>query len=298
MSGERATLAVIGGSGFYQMEGLTDVAEVRMTTPFGEPSDAIVVGTLEGVRTAFLPRHGAGHRILPGEIPARANIWALKSLGVERIIAVSAAGSLRLDIEPLHMVVPDQIIDRTRNRQSTFFGRGLVAHVALDEPFCPQLRPLTGDAAAAAGATVHRGGTYVVIEGPAFSTKAESQLYRSWNADVIGMTAQPEAKLAREAEICYVALACVTDYDTWHETEERVSADLILANLQANVATAKRAVREFARRLPRERTCGCGSALAGALVTPFRLVPEVTKRELEPIIGKYTAGVGAEAAHG
>ncbi|HXF50425.1 MAG TPA: MTAP family purine nucleoside phosphorylase, partial [Dehalococcoidia bacterium] len=201
MTADRPTLAIIGGSGFYQMEGLTDVTEVRVSTPFGDPSDAIVIGTLEGVRTAFLPRHGVGHRILPSEIPAQANIWALKSLGVERIVSVSAAGSLRTDIEPLHMVVPDQLIDRTRNRRSTFFGGGLVAHIAFDEPFCPQLRETLAAAASAAGAVVHRGGTFVVMEGPAFSTKAESLLYRSWNADLIGMTALPEAKLAREAEI-------------------------------------------------------------------------------------------------
>lgn len=291
-------LAIIGGSGFYQMDGLEDVTEVRVSTPFGDPSDAIVIGTLEGVRTAFLPRHGVGHRILPGEVPAQANIWALKSLGVERIVSVSAAGSLRTDIEPLHMVVPDQLIDRTRNRRSTFFGNGLVAHIAFDEPFCPQLREALAAAAEAAGAVVHRGGTFVVMEGPAFSTKAESLLYRSWNADLIGMTALPEAKLAREAELCYATLACITDYDTWHEGHARVSADLILANLRANVETSKRVVRELARRFPQTRACACGDALATAIVTSLDIVPEETKRALGPIIGKYIAERPAEAGHG
>jgi 5'-methylthioadenosine phosphorylase len=301
MSADQPKLAIIGGSGFYQMDGLSDVTEVRLSTPFGDPSDAIVIGTLEGVRTAFLPRHGVGHRILPGEVPARANIWALKSLGVERIVSVSAAGSLRADIEPLHMVVPDQLIDRTRNRRSTFFGNGIVAHIAFDEPFCPQLRDVLAASAGAAGAVVHRGGTFVVMEGPAFSTKAESLLYRSWNADLIGMTALPEAKLAREAEICYATLACITDYDTWHEGHERVSADLILANLRANVEASKRAVRELARRLPGARACSCGDALATAIVTPLDLVPEETRRALDPIIGKYVARAAqhtAEAGHG
>lgn len=298
MNDARPTLAVIGGSGFYEMDGLTDITEVRVTTPFGDPSDAIVVGTLEGVRVAFLPRHGVGHRLLPAELPAQANIWALKSLGVERVVSVSAAGSLRVDIEPLHMVVPDQLIDRTRNRRSTFFGRGLVAHVAFDEPFCPHLSRALVGAAEAAGAVVHRGGTFVVMEGPAFSTKAESLLYRSWNADLIGMTTLPEAKLAREAELCYATLACITDYDTWHEVHARVSADMILENLQANVARAKRAVRELVRRLPQERACACGDALSTALVTPLDLVPDETKRDLQPIIGKYLSVGEPEAARG
>lgn len=298
MNDARPTLAVIGGSGFYEMDGLTDITEVRVTTPFGDPSDAIVVGTLEGVRVAFLPRHGVGHRLLPAELPAQANIWALKSLGVERVVSVSAAGSLRVDIEPLHMVVPDQLIDRTRNRRSTFFGRGLVAHVAFDEPFCPHLSRALVGAAEAAGAVVHRGGTFVVMEGPAFSTKAESLLYRSWNADLIGMTTLPEAKLAREAELCYATLACITDYDTWHEGHARVSADMILENLQANVARAKRAVRELVRRLPQERACACGDALSTALVTPLDLVPDETKRDLQPIIGKYLSVGEPEAARG
>ncbi len=292
MSGT-AKVGVIGGSGFYQVEGLSDVDEVRVSTPFGDPSDAIVVGTLNGVRTAFLPRHGVGHRLLPSEIPARANIYALKTLGVEFIIAVSAVGSLREQIEPLHMVVPDQLVDRTRGRLSTFFGSGLVGHIAFETPFCPGLSGVLQDAAREAGAGVHRGGTYVVMEGPAFSTKAESNLYRSWGADVIGMTGLPEAKLAREAEIHYATLACVTDYDTWHQAHETVTADLILTNLRRNVETAKRAVGLAVTRLPSGGGCPCGSALANALVTDPRLVPERTKRDLAPIIGRY---VGETAA--
>jgi 5'-methylthioadenosine phosphorylase len=283
----RAELAVIGGSGFYQMEGLAEIEEVRLETPFGAPSDAIVLGTLEGVRVAFLPRHGVGHRILPSELPARANIWALKSLGVERIISVSAVGSLREEIAPLHMVVPEQVIDRTRGRPSTFFGRGLAAHIAFDRPFCPVLSGILAASAAEKGVTVHDGGACVVIEGPAFSTRAESHLYRSWGAQVIGMTALPEAKLAREAEICYAILASVTDYDTWHESHEAVTAEMILGNLRRNVEAARRVVADAVRRLPGERTCACGDALATALVTPLRLAPEEVKRDLKPIIGRY-----------
>lgn len=282
-----ASLAVIGGSGFYRMEGLSEIEEVSFETPFGAPSDAIVLGTLAGVRTAFLPRHGAGHRLTPSEVPSRANVWALKRLGVERCIAVNAVGSLREEIAPLHHVVPDQLLDRTQGRPGTFFGRGLVAHVAFDEPFCPALGGLLADAANAAGATVHLGGTCLVVEGPSFSTKAESQLYRSWGADVIGMTTLPEAKLAREAEICYATLALVTDYDTWHETHETVSAGLILENLRRNVATAQRVVAGVAGALPATRDCRCGSALASAIVTRPELVPEETKRDLAPIIERY-----------
>jgi 5'-methylthioadenosine phosphorylase len=284
---QKVRAAVIGGSGFYQMEGLTDVRELRPDTPYGAPSDAIIVGTLDGQRIAFLPRHGVGHRILPSEVPARANIFALKQLGVEFIISVSAVGSLREDIEPLHMVVPDQLIDRTRARPSTFFGEGLVAHVAFAEPFCPELRPVLAGATKDAGAVVHNGGTYVAIEGPAFSTRAESHLYRSWGADIIGMTALPEAKLAREAEICFAILACSTDYDCWHETHQSVSAEMIVNNLFTNVDVARRAVRETLRRLPERRQCPCASALRDALVTSLDIVPEETKRRLWPLIAKY-----------
>ena len=235
---------------------------------------------------AFLPRHGPGHRILPQELPARANVYALKSLGVEIIVGVSAVGSLREDIEPLHMTLPDQIIDRTRGRPSTFFGEGLVAHVGFADPFCPEVRSSLTSAAREAGATAHNGGTYVVVEGPAFSTRAESNLYRSWGADVIGMTALPEAKLAREAEICYGILACATDYDCWHD-EAEVTADLIVANLRESIAASQEAVRLFLRRLPDERQCDCRSALASALVTPLELVPPATLAKLEPLIAKY-----------
>lgn len=283
----RATLAVIGGSGFYEMEGIGDVESVRVDTPFGSPSDAIIIGTLAGVRTAFLPRHGVGHRILPGEVPQRANVWALASLGVESIISVSAVGSLKEEIAPLHMVVPDQLMDRTRGaRPSTFFGRGIVAHIAFDAPFCSRLSETLSGATAAAGVAAHRGGTIVVIEGPAFSTRAESELYRSWGADVIGMTALPEAKLAREAGICYATLACVTDYDTWHDTHEAVSVEMIVANLRRNVEHAKRIVTATAAALSDARTCACADALATAIITPLDLVPEQTKHDLAPILAR------------
>ncbi len=282
-----ARLAVIGGSGFYEMDGITDVETVRIDTPFGATSDAIVIGTLEGVRTAFLPRHGVGHRILPGEIPQRANIWALATLGVEHVLSISAVGSLKEEVAPLHMVVPDQLMDRTRGaRPSTFFGRGIVAHIGFDEPFCPALSGALSEAAAASGVTSHRGGTCVVIEGPAFSTRAESELYRSWGADVIGMTALPEAKLAREAGMCYAMLAGVPDYDTWHESHDAVSVEMIVANLRRNVASARRIVAAVARALP-ARTCACAAALANAIITPLDIVPEETKRDLAPILARY-----------
>ncbi|MEX0684276.1 MAG: S-methyl-5'-thioadenosine phosphorylase [Dehalococcoidia bacterium] len=284
---ERIRAAVIGGSGFYQMDGLSDIDTVNVDTPYGPTSDAITIGTLGGQRVAFLPRHGVAHRLLPSEIPARANIWALKQLGVEFIISVSAVGSLREDIEPLHMVVPNQLIDRTRGRVSTFFGEGLVAHIAFGDPFCSHLRGIVAGATHDAEATVHNGGTYVVMEGPAFSTRAESNLYRTWGADVIGMTALPEAKLAREAEICFAVLACSTDYDCWHEAHETVSADLIVANLLRNVEVSRQAVRLALQRLPASRDCACKDALQSALVTSLDLVPEDTKRRLGPIIGRY-----------
>ncbi len=293
-----ARIGVIGGSGFYEMEGLSDIEEVRPTTPFGDPSDAVVIGTLRGVRVAFLPRHGKGHRLLPAEVPSRANIYALKSLGVEFVIGVSAVGSLRQEITPLDMVVPDQLIDKTQGRPGSFFGRGLVAHVAFADPFCPVLSQILFEctqqaSAEGGGVRVHRGGTYVVMEGPAFSTRAESHLHRVWGADLIGMTALPEAKLAREAEMCYAILACVTDYDCWHETEESVSAEMIIANLRRNAAAAQKVVSLAVQRLPQERTCACAHALRDALVTPFDLVPESTRRDLVPIIGRYLAAASA-----
>jgi 5'-methylthioadenosine phosphorylase len=285
MAEQRARAAVIGGSGFYRMEGLTGIEEIHLETPYGPPSDALVVGTLEAERVAFLPRHGVGHRILPSEVPARANIWALKSLGVEFILSVSAVGSLRGDIEPLHMVVPDQLIDRTRGRASTFFGDGIAAHIAFADPFCPDLRSILAAATGEAGAMVHRGGTLVVMEGPAFSTRAESNLYRTWGADIIGMTTLPEAKLAREAEICYAMIACATDYDVWHDTHEDVSADLIVANLLKNVEVSRRAVRSAIAGLPARRTCACATSLNDAVVTSLDLVPEQTLSRLAPILG-------------
>ena len=238
----RASIAVIGGSGFYSLQGLTDVERVTVATPFGLPSSEIVLGTLEGRRVAFLARHGEGHRLLPSEVPARANIWALKSLGVQRVLSVSAVGSLRLDLEPLHAVVPTQVIDRTQGRPSTFFGDGLVGHVGFADPFCADTATVLATAAEDAGVTTHRGGTLVVIEGPAFSTRAESQLYRSWGADLVGMTALPEAKLAREAELCYAAICFVTDYDVWHEGEDDVTASIVMARLQQNAAAGLEAV--------------------------------------------------------
>ena len=297
MADARARAAVIGGSGFYQMDGLSDIEEVRIDTPYGPPSDAIVIGALDGQRVAFLPRHGVGHRILPSEIPARANIWALKSLGVEFVFAISAVGSLREEIAPQHMVVPDQVIDRTRGRVNTFFGEGVVAHISFADPFCPELRALLSVTTREAGAQVHDSGTLIVMEGPAFSTRAESNLYRRWGADVIGMTALPEAKLAREAEMCYAILACATDYDVWHDTHEDVSAEMIVAHLLKNVEVSRRAVRWALGRLPAERTCSCGNALKDAIVTQLHLVPEESKRRLGPLIARYAgqpvAGGGA-----
>jgi 5'-methylthioadenosine phosphorylase len=282
-----AVIGVIGGSGLYEMEGLEDTTERRVTTPFGEPSDSFVLGTLKGRRVAFLPRHARGHKILPGELNYRANIFAMKLLGVEWILSVSAVGSLKESIAPLDMVIPDQFVDRTSQRVSTFFGRGLVAHVAFAHPLCRTLGPLLGRACAKAGATVHQGGAYVCIEGPQFSTRAESDLYRSWGMDVIGMTNLQEARLAREAEICYATLAMVTDYDCWHPSHESVTADQIIANLGKNSVAAKAVLKEAISELPVERSCECPRALAQALVTPAGLVPPALKAELQPIIGKY-----------
>ncbi|MFQ5987802.1 MAG: S-methyl-5'-thioadenosine phosphorylase [Dehalococcoidia bacterium] len=282
-----AKIGVIGGSGLYQIEGMTDIEEVRVRTPFGEPSDAITIGDLEGKRIAFLPRHGRGHPISPTELPVRANIYALKSLGVEWIVSVSAVGSLKEEICPLDLLIPDQLIDRTKSRVNSFFGGGLVAHVTFADPFCPVLSDILYEAALDSGARVHKGGTYVVMEGPLFSTKAESNLYRSWGASIIGMTALPEAKLAREAEICYATLACVTDYDTWHETEESVTIEMALANLERNVDTAKRIIETAAARIPERRECGCAQALKDAIITAPEKIPEQMKRDLAILIGKY-----------
>lgn len=283
----QARIGVIGGSGLYEMEGLTEVEEVKVKTPFGEPSDLIVIGTLEGRRVAFLPRHGRGHRIMPTELPSRANIYALKSLGVEQIIAVSACGSMKEEIHPLDMVIPDQIFDRTRGRINTFFGGGVVAHISFDEPFCPDLSALLYQAAEDTGAKVHKGGTFVVMEGPVFSTKAESRIYRGWGVDIIGMTVLPEAKLAREAEICYAVLANVTDYDVWHVSEEPVSVEMLIDNLLKNAKMARKIIKKVVPNIPEARTCSCPTALKNAIITSKDRIPEKAKEDLGLLIGKY-----------
>ena len=283
----QAKIAVIGGTGLYDIVGLTDIEEVNIKTPFGQPSDAITIGKLEGVGIAFLPRHGKGHRIPPTEVPSRANIYALKSLGVERIIAICSAGSFKEEIKPGDLLIPDQLIDRTRSRVSSFFGQGIVAHIPFAEPFCPELSQILFEVAREAGASVHRGGTYLVMEGPAFSTRAESRLYRSWGADIIGMTALPEAKLAREAEICYAVIGCVTDYDSWHEANEPVTVDVILNTQHKNVDTAKRIIKLAVTRIPEKRDCECATALKTAIVTDPAVMPAEQKEKLNLLIGKY-----------
>jgi 5'-methylthioadenosine phosphorylase len=265
-------LAVIGGSGVYDIEALTDVEERRISTPFGDPSDTIVIGTLSGARIAFLPRHGRGHRLTPTEVPYRANIWALKSLGVE------------------HIVIPDQIYDNTKLRPLSFFGNGLVAHISFAEPFCPHLRPLLYEAAQKAGGTVHMGGTFITIEGPRFSTRGESAIFRSWGVDIIGMTAVPEAQLAREAEICYATMAHVTDYDCWHEEEEAVNVEMLIANLMANAALSKRTIAELVPMLAGDRPCDCGSALSTAFITRRDAIPPSKIEQLGPVVAKYFGG--------
>jgi len=280
-------IGIIGGSGLYDMPELTEREARTIATPFGEPSGDYIVGTLRGRRVAFLARHGAGHRILPSELNFRANIYGFKALGVERILSASAVGSLKEEYRPLDLVVPDQFFDRTKGRISTFFGRGLVAHVAFAHPVCDHLAGVAADAAATVGATVHRGGTYVNMEGPQFSTLAESRLYRSWGMDVIGMTNLQEAKLAREAEICYATLALVTDYDCWHPDHDSVTVDLIVANLMRNAETAQKTIAEAVGRLTGPRTCACKDALATAIITRPELVPEQTKKDLAIIVGRY-----------
>ncbi|MGH2460510.1 MAG: S-methyl-5'-thioadenosine phosphorylase [Chloroflexota bacterium] len=282
-----ATVGVIGGSGLYQIEGMRAATEVAVSTPFGDPSDSIVVGEIEGRRVAFLPRHGRGHRIGPSEINFRANVYALKSLGVERLISVSAVGSMREGIRPLDLVVPDQIFDRTVLRPRTFFGDGIVAHVGLAEPYCAELSAVVAAAADATGRPVHRGGTYVCIEGPQFSTRAESRIYRQLGVDVIGMTAMPEARLAREAELCYATLALATDYDVWHESTEPVSVEQVSANLAKNVDAAKETLRRAIAALPSTRGCGCGAALAYSIVTQRDRIPPETRQKLDLLVGKY-----------
>jgi 5'-methylthioadenosine phosphorylase len=280
-------LAVIGGSGVYDMEALTDVEERHVTTPFGDPSDTIVIGTLSGTRIAFLPRHGRGHRLTPSEVPYRANIWALKSLGVQRIISISACGSMKEKYAPRHIVIPDQIYDNTKKREYSFFGDGLVAHIGIAEPFCPHLRQVLYKAVHKAGGTVHMDGTFIVIEGPRFSTRGESMVYRSWGMDIIGMTAVPEAQLAREAEICYATMAHVTDYDVWHEEEEAVNVQMLIANLMANAALSKKTIAELAPLLTDERPCDCGDALSTAFITQRDLIPKAKLEQLGPIVDRY-----------
>ncbi len=287
---EGIEIGVIGGSGLYAMERLEVLEERRLETPFGEPSDAYILGQLEGRKVAFLPRHGRGHRLLPSELNFRANVFGFKLLGVEWLISVSAVGSMKLDYRPTDIVVPDQFFDRTRHRPDTFFGDGLVAHVSLAQPICPTLAPVFHDCAKEAGARVHKGGTYVCMEGPQFSTRAESEIYRGWGVDIIGMTNLQEAKLAREAEICYATLAMVTDYDCWHETEEDVSVDAVLEILRANAAMGQEVIRRTVARVAAgeaERGCGCREALASALITDRGAIPAATARRLAPIVGRY-----------
>src|ERR1700737_3347490 len=286
-TGAAPTIGIIGGSGLYAMAGLKETREIRVKTPFGEPSDAIVVGTLEGKRVAFLARHGRGHRILPSEINFRANICAMKQLGVERIISVSAVGSLQEDLRPGEFLVPDQFVDRTKNRVSTFFGGGLVAHVAFDKPTCPQVSAVLADASVHCGVKVHRRGTYVCIEGPQFSTLAEAHVHRQLRFEVIGMTNVTEAKLAREAEICYAAIAMITDFDCWHPQHESVTAAQIMATLVQNAENAQKVLRTAVREMPASRSCKCGAALQHALVTNLKIVPKATKKRLAAIIEKY-----------
>jgi 5'-methylthioadenosine phosphorylase len=286
-SSDPVRIGIIGGSGLYNMPGLERPREVRVKTPFGDPSDALVVGTLEGKRVAFLARHARGHRFLPTEINYRANIHAMKQLGVERIISVSAVGSLQEDLKPLDFLIPDQFFDRTRHRISTFFGDGVVAHVGFDKPVCPQLAGILGSACDAAEVRVHRGGTYICMEGPQFSTLAESHVYRQLRFEVIGMTNVTEAKLAREAEICYSTVAMITDYDCWHPDHASVTLEEIISNLNKNSENAQNVIREAVRAMPSERSCKCGRALAHAIVTDPAVVPAATRKRLALIAGKY-----------
>ena len=284
---EKLQIGIIGGSGLYDMPGVTDREEVTLTTPFGDPSGPYVLGTLRGRRVAFLARHGAGHRLLPSDINFRANIFGMKLLGVEHIVSASAVGSLKEEYKPLDIVIPDQFFDRTKGRASTFFGRGLAAHVGFAHPFCRILSGLAHESARSAGAAVHEGGTYVCMEGPQFSTLAESNLYRSWGMDIIGMTNLQEAKLAREAEICYATIALVTDYDCWHPDHDSVTVEMVIANLTQNAKMAQEIIAGAVARLPYARTCECASALKYALVTRPDAIPDQVKKDLWPIIGKY-----------
>lgn len=283
-------LAVIGGTGLYQMGLLTDVDDVTVETPYGPPSDTLRLGTLAGLRVVFLARHGRDHQLLPHEVPYRANIWALKSLGVSRVVAVSACGSMKEEYEPGHVVIPDQLFDRTRTRAGTFFGDGLAVHVGFAQPFCPSLSAHLAAAVRKDAGHVHAGGAYITIEGPRFSSRAESLVYRQWDMDVIGMTVCPEAQLAREAEMCYAVMAHVTDYDCWHEAEEAVSVELVLRILQRNAEVARDTIATLAERLSAEgptEVCACQSALDGALLTPLHNVPAETRERLRPILARF-----------
>ncbi len=283
----KVDIAVIGGSGLYEMEGFTVEDEINLSTPFGMPSDKIVVGKFKGKSVAFLPRHGKGHRLLPHEVNYRANIFALKLLGVKRIISVSAVGSMKEEIKPGDFVIPDQFIDMTKKRETTFFGDGIAAHISFADPICPELSQIIADASEALGYRTHRKGVYICIEGPQFSTRAESNLYRTWDVDVIGMTNAPEAKLAREAEICYATIAMATDYDCWYEEEEDVSAEAVVKILMENIAKAKKLIAHVIEKIPDERECPCKDALKNAIMTKKELIPVETLRKLQPIIGKY-----------
>lgn len=281
-------IGVIGGSGLYEIEGLTDVREESLKTPFGDPSDRFITGTLDSTKMVFLPRHGRGHRLLPTEVPFRANIWGMKKLGVERIISVSAVGSMKEEIVPGHIVIPDQFFDRTLGqRPMTFFGEGIAGHVQFADPICGDLAAVLYDAAMATGATVHRGGTYLCIEGPQFSTRAESLIYRSWGADVIGMTNINEARLAREAEICYSTIALATDYDCWHHEHADVSVEAIIAIIHSNVANARKIIKNAVARLDAARSCPCTESLKFAIMTQRDLIPAATREKLEVVMGKY-----------
>ena len=284
---EKITLAVIGGSGFYKMEGLTDIHEFDLQTPFGKTSSPVVVGTLEGKKVAFIARHGLGHHIMPTEVPYRANIYALKMLGVERVVSINACGSLREDYVPGHIVIPDQIFDNTKSRPLTFFGHGLVAHAGVADPFCSDLSSALEDAVRQAGATVHHGGSFIIIEGPRFSTKAESNTYRSWGMSIIGMTAVPEAFLAREAEMCYAVMAHITDYDVWHVSEAPVTVEMVVKTLNRNTAVARQAIAGLVKSLDPESACSCAGAMATALITDPAAVPAKTRQDLDLLVKKY-----------
>jgi 5'-methylthioadenosine phosphorylase len=284
---KKPVLAIIGGSGLYGMAGLVDTREYDITTPFGKPSAPIVVGTLEGRPVAFLARHGIGHHIMPTQVPYRANIYALKALGAERIVSINACGSLRQDYAPGHIVIPDQLYDNTRERARTFFGDGLVVHIGVADPFCPDLSMALETAVQAAGATVHHGGTFVIIEGPRFSTKAESNTYRLWGMSLVGMTAAPEAFLAREAEMCYSVMAHVTDYDVWHNSEAPVTVEMVIKTLNQNTAIAQEAIHHLLKGLPKKSTCSCKNALATALITNPSAIPPETRKKLDLLVKKY-----------